>query len=265
MTLFLARHGETEWNRIGRWQGKTDIPLSETGRDQARALADRLSDRGVTDIYTSDLSRARETAEIVAAALGVTRVSSDPRLRERGFGCFEGLTREECAERHAEAWARYLADRRATPTGAEPQEQVEARVIAALTAVAESADRPGHVLVVSHGAAISSFVRSITGVAPPPIANTALFLVSVWAGWLHLDHAWIATRRCARLDRVAARIAIRSGAVLGDGLQRHFERLADRLDHRLGLGAGHPVRGHVDEPRNMIGVEDHDRRMGQLR
>ena len=178
MTIFLARHGETEWNRIGRWQGKTDIPLSEVGRAQARTLAERLRDRGVSEIYASDLSRARETAEIVAAVLGVTRLNFDARLQERGFGCFEGLTREECAERHAEAWSRYLGDRRATPTDAEPQEEVVARVVAALTAVAESASRTGHVLVVSHGAAIRSFVHTITGTAPPPLANTALFLVS---------------------------------------------------------------------------------------
>lgn len=182
MSIFLARHGETEWNRIGRWQGKTDIPLSEVGRAQARTLADRLRARGVTEIFTSDLSRARETAEIVAEALGVTRVSIDPRLRERGFGCFEGLTREECAERHADDWARYLADRRATPTDAEPKEQVVARMLAAVTAVAEPSDRAGHVLVVSHGAAIRSLLHAITGVEPAPLANTALFLVDYEGG-----------------------------------------------------------------------------------
>lgn len=178
MTIFLARHGETEWNRVGRWQGNTDIPLSEVGRGQARILAQRLRARGIIQIFTSDLSRARETAEIAAEALGVTRLTVDPRLRERGFGCFEGLTREECEERHPEMWARYLADRRTIPTGAEPQEQVVARVVAALTAVVASADPRGHVLVVSHGAAIRAFVHTITGIAPAPLANTALFSVS---------------------------------------------------------------------------------------
>lgn len=181
MTLFLARHGETEWNRVGRWQGNTDIPLSDVGRAQARNLAERLRDRGITQIVTSDLSRARETAEIVAETLGIARLALDPRLRERGFGCFEGLTREECAAQHAEVWARYLADQRSTPTGAEPPEQVVSRVIASLTAVATSADPSGHVLVVSHGAAIRSFVHDITGTAPPPLANVALFSVSYGA------------------------------------------------------------------------------------
>ncbi|HYQ30277.1 MAG TPA: histidine phosphatase family protein [Polyangiaceae bacterium] len=177
MSIFLARHGETEWNRIGRWQGRTDIPLSEVGRAQARTLAERVRDCGVSEIFTSDLSRARETGEIVAEVLGVTRLGIDPRLGERGFGCFEGLTREECAERHPEAWARYRADRRSTPTDAEPQEQVVARMIAALTAVAKSSERAGHVLVVSHGAAIRSFLHTITGTEPAPLVNVALFLV----------------------------------------------------------------------------------------
>jgi broad specificity phosphatase PhoE len=181
-TIFLARHGETEWNRIGRWQGKTDIPLSDVGRAQARALADRLRDRGIAQIHASDLARARETAEIVAAALGITHLAVDPRLRERGFGCFEGLTREECAERHAAAWERYLADRRDTPIDAEPYEGVVARVVAGLTAVAESADPTGHTLVVSHGAAIRSFLHAITGTAPPPLANTALFRIDYGGG-----------------------------------------------------------------------------------
>jgi broad specificity phosphatase PhoE len=182
MGIFIARHGETEWNRLGRWQGNTDIPLSDVGRAQARLLAERLRNRDVTEIVTSDLCRARETAEIVAQTLGVTRLSLDPRFRERGFGCFEGLTREECAERHPEAWTSYLADRRTTPTDAEPQERVVARIIDALTAVSAAADGAGHVLVVSHGAAIRSFVHAITGVEPAPLPNGALFLTNYRSG-----------------------------------------------------------------------------------
>src|SRR5207253_901529 len=111
--ICLARHGETEWNRIGRWQGATDIPLSDVGRAQARLLAERLRDRRIARVHASELSRARETAEIVAAHLGVPAPTTDRRLGERGYGAFEGLTRVECEERHPAAWARYLADRRA--------------------------------------------------------------------------------------------------------------------------------------------------------
>jgi probable phosphoglycerate mutase len=173
--VFLARHGETEWNRVGRWQGKTDIPLSDVGRAQAHALKERLRGRGLVRVYASDLGRARETADIVAAALGLAPVTLDQRLRERGFGCFEGLTRAECEARHPEAWARYLADRRSTPPDAEPQAEVVARMMSALTEIAMATPRDGAVLVVSHGGAIRSFVHAVTGLTPPPLDNGALF------------------------------------------------------------------------------------------
>jgi broad specificity phosphatase PhoE len=118
--LYLARHGETDWNVAGRWQGHTDIPLNETGRAQARALVPVLRAVGVGAAVSSDLSRASETAGIAAAGLGVAVAYSDAGLRERSFGVFEGLTREECAARHPEAWRAWLEERR-TPSGAESQ------------------------------------------------------------------------------------------------------------------------------------------------
>jgi probable phosphoglycerate mutase len=175
--LFVARHGETEWNRVGRWQGNTDIPLSEVGRVQARALGERLRGLGIAQVHASHLGRARETAEIVARLLGVAACAVDERLRERGFGCFEGLTRAECAERYPVAWERYLADRRSTPPDAEPQHAVAARVVAALTDIARIPVRAGEAtLVVSHGGAIRTFIHAVTGAAPPPLENGALFL-----------------------------------------------------------------------------------------
>jgi len=176
-SLFVARHGETDWNRVGRWQGNTDIPLSDVGRAQARALAERLRGLGIAQVHASHLERARETAEIVATLLSVPTVAVDERLRERGFGCFEGLTRAECAERHPVAWERYLADRRSTPPDAEPQTAVEARVVAALTDIARMASDAGEAtLVISHGGAIRTFIHAVTGAAPPPLENGALFL-----------------------------------------------------------------------------------------
>src|SRR4051794_25554723 len=157
--VFLARHGETDWNRDGRWQGKTDIPLSDAGRAQARALGATLAGRGIVEIHASDLQRASETAEIVARIAGIAApLKLDARLRERGFGCFEGFTREECADRHPEAWPRSLADRRATPPGGEPQSEVAARVVAALTEIARAPRATGDAtLVVSHGGTIRTF------------------------------------------------------------------------------------------------------------
>jgi probable phosphoglycerate mutase len=97
-TFVLARHGETDWNREGRWQGHADPPLNETGRRQARELADRLADMPLDAIYSSDLRRAFETAEIVAARKGMAPqpVAS---LREVDVGSWSGLTRAEIAER----------------------------------------------------------------------------------------------------------------------------------------------------------------------
>ena len=91
-TLLLVRHGETDWNRLGRWQGHSDTPLNARGREQARELAPQLD--GVDVVYSSDLARARETAEILAEELGAD-VRLDARLRERGFGAWEGLTAAE--------------------------------------------------------------------------------------------------------------------------------------------------------------------------
>ena len=183
--IYLARHGETEWNRIGRWQGATDIPLSDHGRAQARSLAERLRDLRIARVHASQLSRALETAQIVAAHLALPAPIADPRLRERGYGAFEGLTRHECAERFPGVWERYMADRQAVPPGAEPQAEVVERITAALTEIAGLAHElsdSGAILVVSHGGTIRSFVHAATGVIPPPLENGTVFRINFAGG-----------------------------------------------------------------------------------
>ena len=105
-TIVLVRHGETEWNRAGRWQGHADVPLSPIGRQQARLLADHLQEQGVRfdHVYASDLGRALETAQIVAAAL---RVPVHPliELREMHIGGWSGLTSAEIRAAHPDQWA----------------------------------------------------------------------------------------------------------------------------------------------------------------
>jgi broad specificity phosphatase PhoE len=176
-TILLARHGETEWNRIGRWQGATDIPLSDVGRAQARELGERLRGRGIGRVHSSDLLRALETAQIVAGILGLAAPVVDARLRERGYGCFEGLTRAECETNYPGAWERYMADRRVTPPDAEPQADVVARVTAAMRVVSTAASEAEStaVLVVSHGGAIRSFVHEAFGILTPPVGNGSVF------------------------------------------------------------------------------------------
>src|SRR3954467_9265903 len=93
--LYLLRHGETDWNRDGnRYAGRTDVPLSDRGREQARAVATTLASVPFSAIYCSTLQRSRETAEIIAASHNLP-VVADPRLIEIDFGTWEGLTRAE--------------------------------------------------------------------------------------------------------------------------------------------------------------------------
>jgi len=172
--LLLCRHGETSWNVLRRLQGHTDTPLNDAGRDQARALAARLAHAGITAIWTSDLSRARETGEIVAAALGLAAPTVDAELRERGYGVFEGLTREECIERHPDAWQAWVWETGAPP-GGEPGGDATARLTRALRRIAEAGDGP--VLVVSHGAVMRSYLISVLGTKVPVIANARAFVI----------------------------------------------------------------------------------------
>src|SRR3712207_5307832 len=105
-TLLLVRHGETDWNRDHKWQGHTGPPLNEVGRRQATELAEQVTDVDV--IYSSDTIRAKETAEIIAARLGLA-VETDSRLREVDFGRWESLTRQQINDRFGGAFARWLA------------------------------------------------------------------------------------------------------------------------------------------------------------
>ncbi len=175
--ILLVRHGETEWNLVGRWQGTTDIPLSDNGRAQARELGERLRGHGIARVFASNLSRARETAEIVTATLDLNvPVVVDARLRERGYGCFEGLTRDECAARFPDAWEKYQIDRRVVPPDGESQTAIITRVMAVMREIASVADLPddASVLVVSHGGSIRSFVHAAVGVLLAPLGNGAL-------------------------------------------------------------------------------------------
>jgi broad specificity phosphatase PhoE len=148
-TLLLVRHGETDWNRDGRWQGHSDTHLNDLGRKQAARLAAELD--GVDVVYSSDLARARETAEILAARLELP-VQVDPRLRERSFGTWEGKTGPEIEADFAGAHARWLAGGPGADD-AEPFDDFAARVQAFLGEVVER--HPDEtVLVVAHGGSI---------------------------------------------------------------------------------------------------------------
>ncbi|MBN2386380.1 MAG: histidine phosphatase family protein [Anaerolineales bacterium] len=148
--LFLIRHGETDWNVEGRWQGQADVPLNARGRAQAARMAETLRGLDLQAIYASDLVRARETAEALAAVHGL-EVRLDARLREIHQGEWQGLLVGEIEARYA---ARFHERRRdplnVAPPGGETVAGVQARVVAFLQEVV--ARHPGQTLaIVAHG------------------------------------------------------------------------------------------------------------------
>lgn len=169
--LILIRHGETDWNRDRRIQGATDIPLNDNGRAQARAAAALLRDRldlGLpVSIVSSDLARARETAEIIATELGIAAPRTYRGLRERSYGEAEGIGIEEFRERWGDWYTAEVA-------GAEPWPDLRARGIAALGGAVRdhrraTAPSAASLIVVSHGAFMREMMRHATaGELPPP-------------------------------------------------------------------------------------------------
>jgi broad specificity phosphatase PhoE len=155
-TLLLVRHGETDWNAEGRLQGHTDRPLNETGRRQARELADRLAEERIDVIYASDLSRAKETAEIVGERLGLT-VVVDPALREKNWGNWEGLTGDERVHVELEG---------------ESTEAHRERIVAAVKRIA-GRHPDQRVVIVTHGGSLRRIQAAANGVAEPVIDNCA--------------------------------------------------------------------------------------------
>lgn len=110
MTVFwLIRHGQTDWNSAGRWQGQADVPLNQRGREQVKVLAERLQKQSFDAVYSSDLRRAYDTAAAFAVPKGMP-IIREPRLREICIGEWEGLQLEEIISRFPEEWADYHRD-----------------------------------------------------------------------------------------------------------------------------------------------------------
>lgn len=158
-TLLLIRHGETAWNAEHRIQGHLDIPLSPSGFRQAQRLAERLAGEAIAAVYSSELARAWFTALPLAERLGV-EVSAEPRLRERSFGIFEGLTLDEVADRHPQEFAHWRGrDPDWLLEGGESGRQLIDRVLAALHDIV-ARHRGSTVAVVSHGGVLDVVYRS---------------------------------------------------------------------------------------------------------
>jgi broad specificity phosphatase PhoE len=160
-TILLARHGESDWNRSKRWQGFADRPLTELGRRQAIELAERLEATELDAVYSSDLQRARETAEIVARTRGLN-VETTPDLREVDVGSWSGLTRAEAEARFPENYARWLQGGEGWDDG-ETYDQLGERVVRAIQRIAKEGEGQ-RVLVVAHGGTIRAVHAAALGV-----------------------------------------------------------------------------------------------------
>lgn len=176
--LLLIRHGESEWNATGRWQGRADPPLSDHGRHQATVAAGRLG--SVDLIVASTLQRADATARIIAETLGVGPVRPDDRLIERDAGEWSGLTRDQIRA----AWPGYLADKPSDraderrPPGWEPDSALLARAEGALYELAEPLGGDETAVVVTHGGVIYALEARLG--AP------RLYLPNLGARWIEV-------------------------------------------------------------------------------
>jgi broad specificity phosphatase PhoE len=160
--LWLVRHGQTDWNTEGRWQGQANPPLNAMGREQARVLVDELNGVEFDAIYSSDLQRAMETARLIAEEKGLT-VQVDSRLREISLGKWEGMLGIEIAQRYPTLWAeRETSPLDSHPPGGESVAELAQRVIPAISEISEKHLRSS-VLVVSHGLALAVFLCHIHG------------------------------------------------------------------------------------------------------
>lgn len=184
MQVWLVRHGETLWNRERRFQGHEDIPLSDQGRAEARACAALLKGLHFDALFSSDLARASETAELAFAAHGLN-LECDPRFRERHMGVLQGHTREEIPQLFPSAWAAFNenAPNCEVEGGGESIAMVRDRFFEGLGAIFENwqGKRVG---VVSHGGVARVCIRHLLGIRDDipsrfPVPNLAIQVFEV--------------------------------------------------------------------------------------
>jgi glucosyl-3-phosphoglycerate phosphatase len=189
--LVLWRHGRTAWNAERRFQGHSDVPLDDTGRDQAREAAPYLAAMRPAAIFSSDLARATETAAYLAELTGLP-VQTEKDLRERGGGAWEGLTDAEIRAAYPEAYATFI------PPDGEPIDSVAERAAAAFQRIADGlqdgAGSGSLAVLVGHGAAINFGISRLLGLplharVLGPLGNCSWSVLGRRAGrWRLLEH-----------------------------------------------------------------------------
>jgi broad specificity phosphatase PhoE len=183
LRIYVARHGQTDWNKAGRMQGQKDIPLNETGRGQARELADRMAGVPLDAIYTSALQRSRQTAEPLQGRAPIVALAG---LNEQSLGAFEGVSKEDEDRARRADYERREKDPEDTLDGGESTSQHFIRVKAAVQTIRDQHPR-GNVLIVAHGGTNVLILRSLLGLDPDqasPInqASDELYMVELRPG-----------------------------------------------------------------------------------
>lgn len=174
LEILLIRHGETAWNAERRLQGYLDVPLNQHGQRQAEAMAAALADERLDAVFASDLQRARQTAQALANAHGLP-VQTEPGLRERCYGAFEGLLYDEIAAHFPAAHAAWQArdiDAR-FPAGRHAAETLREFSQRALSVVERLAQSPGcrRIAIVTHGGVLESVYRSVRDIGHLPVRD----------------------------------------------------------------------------------------------
>ncbi|NIM04783.1 MAG: alpha-ribazole phosphatase [Armatimonadetes bacterium] len=179
--LFFVRHGETEWNQKHRYQGQTDVPLNAKGRRQSRSTARRLAKLTFHAAYSSDLKRASQCAEIIAAPHKL-QVKKLPALRERDFGELEGLTRAQAQRR---SWWQSFekSDAGMAPPAGESRYHLHRRVLKCMDQIIAS-HHGQNVLIVTHGGPIARMISAVLGMpttrrAAMRLDNCSINLISI--------------------------------------------------------------------------------------
>jgi len=207
--LYLIRHGETEWNRSGLWQGHSDSPLTENGIVQAQSLGQRFAEEGLSfdAVYSSDLGRAHETCKLLTEPIQQTdKIQLDPEIRERALGHLEGLTFQQIQERYPEEGRLHASgDPHFSPLeGGESWAGTFARSSAALRQIVRKHSGQ-RVLAVTHGGIVGMLLRDCLGLnlLPPrrfQLPNAALniflfndpdWVLQTWGDTAHLKNVTV--------------------------------------------------------------------------
>jgi uncharacterized phosphatase len=179
MRIYLIRHGETDWNRQGRFQGREDIPLNENGERQAMSCGDALSAEHFQAVITSPLSRARRTGEIIAEQLGIHHLIIEEGITERDFSKVSGMTPQEREAFYASG----------EKDDKEPWEKLSERMFNTLRRYAEQFPE-GNIIMVSHGASINCVLSVLsagkTGTGKIILKNTCINIIHCEKGKFHL-------------------------------------------------------------------------------